>query len=114
MVLIPVVCEINDIAYFEILVVLIAITFLFVFMWPSGVLIVQEVNIRDFDLNLFLPLICDFLYELADYNLLYLDPWWQIFYDIFEVHVEYPSDVSLGNCQLFVSLLLWNVSFLIC
>lgn len=109
MVLISVIREVDYVTDFEILVVLIVIiNFLFIdgtLLIFSGIFIMQKVDIRDLNLDLFLLLICDFLEELANDNFFDLYSWWQVINNIIEIHVEYTSDLTFGYHQLFDTFL---------
>lgn len=107
MVLISVIREVDYVTDFEILVVLICFIFLLIdgTLLSASVFIMQKVDIRDLNFDLFLHLICDFLEELANNNFFDLYSWWQVINNIFEVHVEYASDISFGYSQLFVTSL---------
>ena len=113
MVLISVIREVDYVTDFEILVVLICFIFLLIVgtLLSASVFIMQKVDIRDLNFDLFLHLICDFLEELANNNFFDLYSWWQVINNIFEVHVEYASDISFGYSQLFVTSLFRNNRF---
>ena len=113
MVLISVIREVDYVTDFEILVVLICFIFLLIVgtLLSASVFIMQKVDIRDLNFDLFLHLICDFLEELANNNFFDLYSWRQVIYNIFEVHVEYASDISFGYSQLFVTSLFRNNRF---
>lgn len=115
MVFISVIREVDNVTDFEILVVLISFIFLFIVgTLRSSILIMQKVDIRDLNLDLLLLLISDFLEELANLDLLDLNPRWQVVNNIIEVHVEYASDISFGYSQLFVTFLFGNNGFRTC
>ena len=113
MVLISVIREVDYVTDFEILVVLICFIFLLIVgaLLSASVFIMQKVDIRDLNFDLFLHLICDFLEELANNNFFDLYPWRQVINNIIEVHVEYASDISFGYSQLFVTSLFRNNRF---